>query len=114
MNVWNVVLVAMFLLLGGGAFSIGPLPAAELGPESTTPVVTGSITVEATNDYGYQPDSFQQIPTNATITVTFTDADTLAHSFTISSREGFVIPTSTKNAQLVQLFTEYPRSFRPS
>ncbi|HKN06760.1 MAG TPA: sulfocyanin-like copper-binding protein, partial [Thermoplasmata archaeon] len=75
---------------------------------SASDAATGSITVAATKDYGYQPGTFQQVPTNATIAVTFTDDDVLQHSFVISSREGFVIPTGYTDTQLAQLFATYP------
>lgn len=75
---------------------------------SARPSAADSITVVATADYHYQPDTFQQIATGTTITVTFTDADVLPHSFTISSREGFVIPTSYTPTQLNQMFVTYP------
>ena len=65
----------------------------------------------ATSDYGYQPDTFQQVPVGANITVTFKDSDVLQHSFTIFSREGFVIPTSYTPSQLNQLFETYPAKY---
>jgi len=103
----NVTLVAMVFLVAGGIIVPLHSPTPRIGV-GTTPTATGSVSVMATADYQYQPDTFEQVPINATISVTFTDADVLAHSFTISSREGFVIPTSYKNAQLEQLFTTYP------
>ena len=70
--------------------------------------VTDSISIAAVTNYGYEPDTFSNLPTNATITVTFTDDDVLQHSFNISSREGFEIPTDYTAAQLDQLFAQYP------
>jgi len=106
----SVTVVAMVLLVAGVIIVPVHSPAARVGV-STTPTATGSVSVEATADYQYQPDTFEQVPINATITVTFTDADVLAHSFTISTREGFVIPTSYTNAKLEQLFTTYPARY---
>jgi plastocyanin len=107
----RVAWFAAVVLLVVGALAL-PLPSA-LGRTGSfeNPATTGSITVAAVKDYGYQPDAFQEVPTNATITVTFTDDDVLQHSFTISSREGFVIPTSYTTTQLDQLFTTYPALF---
>jgi plastocyanin len=96
------------LLVFVGACGI-PLQSARGGSPGVTPAAaTGSIDVAAIADYGYQPDTFQQVPIAADITVTFTEDDVLQHSFTISSREGFVIPTSYTTTQLAQLFVTYP------
>jgi hypothetical protein len=103
----RLVALVVVALLAVGALTLpieaAPLPAAQ-------PATTGSFTVTATADYGYQPDTFEQVPVNATITVTFTDDDpaNMQHSFNISSREGFVIPTSYTATQLNQLFSAYP------
>jgi len=88
------------------------LGAAALVPPTTgspaRPAADYSLSVIATTDYHYQPETFQQVPTDTNITVTFTDADVLSHSFTISSREGFVIPSTYSPAQLDQMFVTYP------
>lgn len=105
----SVVALALVVLLAAGALAL-PIDATPLPTNSVHTAATGSIDVAATMDYGYQPDLIEQVPINATITVTFTDNDpaNMAHSFNISSREGFVIPTSYTAAQLNQLFTTYP------
>jgi uncharacterized cupredoxin-like copper-binding protein len=104
----EVLMLVVLLAVGALALPVDakPLPATN----SIHTAATGSITVAATMDYGYEPDLIEQTPVNATITVTFTDNDpaNMAHSFNISSREGFVIPTSYTAAQLNQLFTTYP------
>lgn len=69
---------------------------------------TGSINVTAVSDYGFQPDTFQNVPTNATITVTFSDDDVLPHSFLIVSREGYQIPNNYTTSQLNQFVATYP------
>jgi plastocyanin len=107
----NVVAFAIVCLIVGGALALPVDPPHGPGSGLAPTAVTGSITVAATKDYGYQPDTFQQVPTNATITVTFTDDDVLQHTFNISSREGFVIPTSYTAAQLDHLFGTYPSLF---
>ena len=100
----RVAVLAVALLMVGGALCSPSVAAAHSGGIAAT----GSISVTATGDYGYQPDTFQQVPTNATLTVTFTDGSELQHSFTISSREGFVIPSTYTPTQLNQLLTTYP------
>jgi plastocyanin len=100
-------LVLVFLLVGGIS-GTHALPESDASASSEAASGTTWINVSATSDYGYQPDTFEQVATNATITVTFTDHDILQHSFTISSREGFVIPTTYSGAQLDQLFLQYP------
>lgn len=100
--------LAGIVLVVAGSLSTPVSPALAHGTDSARADVTGSITVAAVPDYGYQPDTFEQVPTDASITVTFTDDDVLEHTFTISSREGFVIPTSYTPAELDQLFVTYP------
>jgi plastocyanin len=70
--------------------SAGPVPAARVG----------WINISATGSYGYTPPYVEQVPTNATITVTFTDRSDMAHTFTIIGREGWVVPTSYSPAQI--------------
>jgi plastocyanin len=108
MSALRVAVLAVVVVLAGG---LGGFPfhhSQSPQPNSDPNEVTASITVTATADYGYQPDTFQQIPVDANISVTFSDMDVLPHSFTISSREGFVIPTTDTPTQLSALFTAYP------
>lgn len=88
--------------LHGGDYAASEKTGAPLAADANT------ISVKAVANYGYQPDTFENIATNATITVTFTDADVLEHSFNISSREGFQIPSNYSAAQLNHLFGQYP------
>jgi plastocyanin len=104
---WVATLAVGILLLGGigSALSTATSPAAP--PPQVSPDM-GWINVTSTHDYEYQPASFENVPTNAIITVMFVDADALPHSFTIDSREGFVIPTSYSDSQLTRFLSEYP------
>jgi len=79
-------------------------PLGEANPAA--PV--GWLNISAVPDYGYQPATLEQVPVGASIQVKFTDDDVLQHSFTISSRQGFVIPTSYTPQQLTHFFAEYP------
>jgi plastocyanin len=77
-------------------------------PASGPPV--GWINISASGNYGYTPPYFQQEPTNATITVRFTDGSDLAHTFTIINKEGWVVPTSYSPAQIDTLAYGTPSS----
>lgn len=95
-----VVILAVAALMG---LSLpGSVGAA---PHSTAPssARVGWINVSATGEYGYTPDDIQQVPTNAAITVTFTDTSDMAHTFTIIGREGWVIPSTYSPGQIDQL-----------
>jgi len=85
--------VAFGLLLITTAFTVGGVvrPAAALSPTDAT---SGTVDVTATTSLSFSPNEFQMVPTNSTITVSFTDASSLAHTFTIIGREGWVIPSS--------------------
>ncbi len=75
---------------------------------------SAAISIVAVSNFGYQPDTIGNVPLDATITVTFTDDDVLPHTFNISSREGFEIPTNYTAAQLNKLFSEYPALYAAS
>ncbi len=98
-----VVFVGLAVTAAGGQ----PLPGSveRLGPQAVGE--SASISIAAVSNFGYQPDTIGNVPLNATITVTFTDADVLPHTFNISSREGFKIPDNYTAAQLNQLFDQY-------
>jgi plastocyanin len=106
---WHgVVALSLLVLLAGATVpASGGLGLEVLSPRAS-PAASGSIVVAATGDYGYQPDSFDQVPVDANISVTFSDDSPLQHSFTISSREGFVIPTGDTPTQLAQFLASYP------
>jgi uncharacterized cupredoxin-like copper-binding protein len=102
MGVRSVAALAVVVLLAVGAFAI-PIDAAPLHATNPSPAAaTDSIYVAATGDYGYTPDTFNDLPTNATITVTFVDNSTMVdgHSFTIIGEEGVQIPNSDTQAQI--------------
>jgi plastocyanin len=65
---------------------------------------SGYLNVTAAYPFKFVPNSYEQLPTNATINVAFTDADTAPHTFTILDRQGWVIPAS---ADLSVLFSTY-------
>ena len=67
-----------------------------------------SLSVEAVPGYGFQPSLISNEPTNTNITVTFTDDDKLQHAFTITSRQGWVIPIAYTQTQLDEFLSAYP------
>lgn len=79
--------VAIVLTIVSGLGALRPA-----GAQSTPGSASTSFAVTAANGYAFSPNSFNQVATNSTITVTFTDASVLAHTFTIIGREGWVIP----------------------
>lgn len=107
----GVATLVVVALCAASAISVPLGGAAGLAPGRAHFTATSSITVTATGDYGYTPDTLEQVPVGTTVAITFVDASVLQHSFTISSREGFVIPTTDSPQQLTQLFTSYPAIF---
>jgi plastocyanin len=109
---WQAIVAfgLLVLLVGGTSPAFGPVELGGPSPASS-PATGDSLHVAATGDYGYQPETFEQVPTDANITVTFTDDSPLQHSFTISSREGFEIPTGYNTTQLTQFLVSYPPLF---
>jgi len=88
-------------------------PGAEAATPFTSPTpsaAVGWINISATGDYGYTPPYLQQVPTNATITVTFTDKSDMAHTFTIINKEGWVVPKTDSPAQISTLAYGTPSS----
>lgn len=110
MRRWTVAVLVGVLLLSPalGSAGAGTLPRGDVGPGPSAAGGSWSLTIAAVGTYGYQPDTFSNVPLSANVTVTFTDETELQHSFNISSREGFEIPRNWSAAQLNQLFSEYP------
>jgi len=107
-------ITVVFLLGWAAAIGVGA-PHVQNGSSGLLSAAGhGSITVAAVPNYGFQPNTFTNLPLNATIAVTFTDDDVLPHAFNISSREGFEIPTDYTTAQLNQLFAKYPPLYAAS
>lgn len=102
---WNprplAVLTVAVLLLSGLAGWVATNDA-RASPVRTDASTTVSVTTTA--PYLFDPNTIQQVPTNTTITVMVTDADVLAHTFSILNWEGVVIPSS---ADLPALFSQH-------
>jgi uncharacterized cupredoxin-like copper-binding protein len=64
------------------------------GAQPVRPAGATTIDVTASNGFAFTPNTFEQVATNTTISVSFTDATSLVHTFTIIGREGWVIPST--------------------
>jgi len=91
-----LAVVAITLLLFAGVAAIGAVESAKA--QGVQVDASGNLAVTAAAPYKFISDTYEQLPTNSTINVTFTDADTLAHTFSILNREGWVIPISADPA----------------
>jgi plastocyanin len=116
MGAESVVVLAVVVLVVGGVLAIPAGPARPQAEGAGPTAASYSLVVNATADYTYQPATFQQVPTDTNITVTFTDKDpaNMPHTLNISGREGFKIPTTYTAAQLNALFTKFPGLFNAS
>jgi len=108
MGGWAVLVLAA-LVVGGTVSLPTHTPGSHLAP-ATAPSTTTWVNVSATADYGYSPDTIEQVPTNATVVLTLTDNDpaNMQHSLNISSAEGVVIPNSFNADQLDHFFGLHP------
>jgi plastocyanin len=92
MGAQGMAALAVVVILFGGVIALPAQPVSATTPILHLPGTSDSLAVAATKDYGYSPPTFEQVPTNATINVTFTDDSNLPHTFTIIGKEGWVVP----------------------
>ena len=105
-----VALALAVLLLGAAAIALVDSAPARAATAVRTNA-SDAFSVTATSGFSFTPDAIQGLPTNATITVTFTDSDTLDHTFWIIGKQGWVIPTSYSAGQVDSLaFGTTPRA----
>jgi len=101
------VVLAVVLLLS--LIGIGTSAARSHGSELT--VATGAtFAVTAAAPYKFDPSFLANVSdSNATTndTIDFTNGDSLLHTFTLSSREGWVIPSTYSSDQLDSFFVQY-------
>lgn len=98
----SIALVVAVLLVGGGLVALdesAPARAASAIHVNTS----SSLQVTAEAGFSFTPNAFEMVPTNTTITVTFTDNDVLDHTFTIIGRQGWVVPGSYTSGQILAL-----------
>jgi plastocyanin len=107
-NVTAFAVVAI-LVVGGASLLVVTAPAR--ASSAVTNASSGAFSVTAVTGFAFTPDTIQQLPTGTNISVTFTDGDTIAHTFSILNRQGVVIPPSTDSGALEQLFTTYGALF---
>ncbi|MGA9839981.1 MAG: sulfocyanin-like copper-binding protein [Thermoplasmata archaeon] len=105
-----VAFILVVLIVGGSAGALvgtAPLRAAA----SVHVAATGAISVTADAGFLFTPNTFEMVPLNSTVTVKFTDADSIPHTFSILNRQGVVIPISTSDSGLLSLFGKYNATF---
>jgi hypothetical protein len=105
--------VALVLILVLSALGVGTSQGAS--HTNVVTLATGSpLPMTASPGFKFAPAEFA-FPNpsilNTTIDVTFTDGDTIAHTFTIGSRQGWVIPNTYTSGQLAAYFAAYPPMF---
>jgi plastocyanin len=105
-------ILAVLVIGGSSAALVGTAP--ERAASAIHVATSGAFSVTADSGFAFNPNSFEQLPLNSTITVTFTDDDTIAHTFSISSRQGVVIPNSDSDADIDKLFISYPAIYTTS
>jgi len=104
------VAIVLGVLLMLGLFA-GLEVVRPVAGQPTSAAGATSIAVTATSGYSFDPNTFENVATNSTISVTFTDGSDLAHTFTIIGREGWVIPSSYSNTQILALaYGEHPKN----
>jgi plastocyanin len=102
--------IGIAIIVLASSFAIGTSQAASHS-SAVTEVAGSSLQVTASSTFQFAPDLISNTPTNTSITVTFINGDVQTHSFTISSREGWVIPSSYQSSDLESLFAHYPPLF---
>ena len=103
-----VAAVAIATLVIVGVWAASPAagePAADVSPLAQV----GWINISAVNQYDYSPADLENVPTNANITVTFTDRSPMEHTFTIIGKEGWVVPNDSSQEEINELaFGHHP------
>ncbi len=95
----GAVAVVLLVALVATWSAVAPARAASVVVDTSS-----SLAVTTAAPYKFVQDAYENLPTNTTINVTVTDADTLPHTFSILDRAGWVIPAS---ADLATLFSTY-------
>jgi uncharacterized cupredoxin-like copper-binding protein len=111
---------------GRTALAVGIIAAlliAGLSPSSLTREASASsivessstITVTATNTFGFSPNNLGGLPTNTSMTLDFINGDTngLTHTFTLLGCPDIIVPRAGKNAFNVSAFVNGPKCGAP-
>ncbi|MGA8276532.1 MAG: cupredoxin domain-containing protein [Thermoplasmata archaeon] len=102
--------VALAVIIVLSLFGVGTSQATS---HSAVVKQTASSTLAVTSSSGFlfSPSLFGNQLTNTSIVVTLTNGDDQPHTFTIASRQGWVIPATYTQGQLTTFLTEYPPLF---
>ncbi len=106
--------LALALILALSGLGIAANHAASTSSGARTDEATvSSLSITASAPYMFTPDLQGNVVTGQNVSITFTNGDTLTHSWTIIGRQGWVIPTSYTEAQLTALLNSstYPLIF---
>jgi len=102
--------LALVVVMVGLAAGAGTMVGAPVARAASAPVVApaGSqpYTVTAVPNYQFT-SSTTELQLNTTVALTFVNADTFAHTYTLIAAQGKVIPTSYSPAQLVAYEQKY-------
>ncbi|MFZ0699312.1 MAG: hypothetical protein WAN74_03875 [Thermoplasmata archaeon] len=94
-----IVVIMVGLALGGWVISTAPSAKAESPGPSIAPAGGQSYTVTAVPGYAFQ-ESTTELQPNTTVSISFVNADVIAHTYTLIAVQGKVIPTSYSPSQL--------------
>jgi uncharacterized cupredoxin-like copper-binding protein len=110
-----VVAFIVAVLVVGGASAALVSTASARAASALKVDTSNTLSVTAEGGYSFTPNAVQQLPTNTNISVTVTDNDILAHTFTIIGREGWVIPTDASDGEIAELSYghQYPALLAP-
>ena len=98
----SAVAVALSLaVVLGGVLALSTAVPARAASTDANGATTFSVSAVA--GYSFNPSTVENVASGTNVTVTFTDLDVQAHTFTIYGRQGVVIPTSTDPGALVTL-----------
>ncbi len=101
-----LVVVLTGLAAGGWIISGAPVAKAAVPPPAVAPQGSQAYTVTAVPNYQFQQSTTELEP-NTTVALTFVNADTLAHTYTLIAAQGKVIPTTYSPAQLAAYEQQY-------
>jgi uncharacterized cupredoxin-like copper-binding protein len=93
-----VLAAALTIAVFAGVGGVRPVAAAPVDEAGGA-----SVDVTATSTFSFAPNTFEQVATNTTVTVSMTDAGSISHSFTIIGREGWVVPSSISESDFEKL-----------
>ena len=105
------IVLAVVLLLS--LFGVGTSVAKSHGA-GVAVAVGASFAVSASSGFKFDPSLIANVSDNNNTvndTIVFTNGDSLQHTFTLSSREGWVIPSTYTPGQLEAFFNSYHPSF---